>query len=57
MFKSIKKNKIKTLEPNKPIINNDIDIKKYDVKSILTIILIPSIFLVSMKTLLLIGYI
>lgn len=57
MFKSIKKNKIKTLEPNKPIINNDIDIKEYDVKAILTIILIPSIFLVSMKTLLLIGYI
>ncbi|MDD6286460.1 hypothetical protein [Candidatus Methanosphaera massiliense] len=57
MFESIRKNKIKTLEPKRDLINNDIDITEYDMRSVFTLIAITTLFLVSMKLVLIAGHI
>lgn len=49
MFENIRRNKIKTLEPKKELIINDINLQEYNLASISTIIAVSSIFLLSMK--------
>ncbi|HIH35204.1 MAG TPA: hypothetical protein HA277_03180 [Methanosphaera sp.] len=49
MFENMRRNKIRTLEPKRNVIVNDINIKDYDLASVSTIIAVSSIFLLSMK--------
>ncbi len=55
MFDFIRRNKIKTLEPRKDFIENDIYIEDYDMLSTFTVIAIPVLFLVSLKVFMMIG--
>ncbi len=49
MFENTKHNKIRTLEPKRNLIVNDINIREYDLASISTIIAVSTIFLLSME--------
>ncbi len=49
MFENMRRNKIRTLEPKRTLIVNDINIKDYDLASVSTIIAVSSLFLLSMK--------
>ena len=49
MFENMGQNKLKTLEPKRNFIVNDINIKDYDLASVATIIAVSSLFLLSMK--------
>lgn len=45
----MRQNKVRTLEPKRDFIVNDINIKDYDLVSVSTIIAVSSLFLLSMK--------
>lgn len=49
MLNILKRNKVPTLYQKKTIVNNDINIEEYDPMAIMTIIMIPTLFLISMK--------
>lgn len=49
MFENMRQNKVRTLEPKKSFIVNDINIKDYNLASVSTIIAVSSLFLLSMK--------
>lgn len=49
MFDSIKDNKIRTLEPKKQFIVNDINISECNLTSLFTIIAVSTLFLLSMR--------
>jgi len=49
MLNILKRNKVPTLYQKKAIVNNDINIEEYDPMAIMTLILIPTLFLISMK--------
>ncbi len=55
MFENSRQNKIRTLEPKKDFIINDINIKEYDITSISTILAVSSLFLLSMRFIVLAG--
>lgn len=49
MLENMGQNKVRTLEPKRNFIVNDINIKEYDLASVATLIAISSLFLISMK--------
>jgi hypothetical protein len=49
MFENMRQNKIRTLEPKKDLIINDVNIKEYNLTSVSTIILVSTMFLLSME--------
>ncbi len=49
MFENNRQNKIRTLEPKRNFIVNDINIRDYDLLSISTVIAVSTIFLLSME--------
>lgn len=49
MFENMKQNKVRTLEPKRNFIVNDINIKDYNLVSVGTVIAVSSLFLWSMK--------
>ena len=49
MFNIYKKNKIPRLEQKKTFINNDIRLSDYDPLAVFTLVLIPTLMLISMK--------
>ncbi|MEE1117695.1 MAG: hypothetical protein VZR33_04100 [Methanosphaera sp.] len=49
MLENMGQNKIRTLEPKRNFIVNDIKIKDYNLASVATIITVSSLFLLSMK--------
>lgn len=49
MLENMGQNKVRTLEPKRNFIVNDINIKDYDLASVATLIAISSLFLISMK--------
>lgn len=49
MFAINKKNKIPNLKQKKTLINNDLTLSEYDPLSVLTVTLVPTLFLISMK--------
>ena len=55
MFENIGHNKIRTLEPKKEFIINDININEYDMSAISTIIAVSALFLLSMRFVVLAG--
>ncbi|MBQ6219474.1 MAG: hypothetical protein IJJ47_07075 [Methanosphaera sp.] len=55
MFEIIKRNKVRTLEPKKDFIVNDINIKEYDLNAVLTIVAVSILFLLSLKIIIIAG--
>lgn len=55
MFEIMKRNKIRTLEPKKEFINNDINLEEYDMNSVFTIIAVSTLFLLSMRLIIMAG--
>ncbi len=55
MFDFLRRSKIKTLEPRKKLVVNDIYIENYDKQCTLTLIAIPVLFLISLKLFMMIG--
>lgn len=55
MFENTGSNKIRTLQPKKELIKNDINIKEYDLTSVSTVIAVSTLFLLSMKLIVLAG--
>lgn len=49
MLENLRRNKIKTLEPKRSYIINDINIKEYDLSAVMTMIIVPTLFLLSMQ--------
>ena len=57
MLNVFKRNKVPTLQQKKSIVNNDINIEEYDPIAIMTLIVIPALFLISMKLFMNFGHI
>lgn len=55
MFENTRQNNIRTLEPKKQFLVNDINIKDYNLTSISTIIAVLTLFLLSMRFIVLAG--
>ncbi|MBR0471465.1 MAG: hypothetical protein IJI98_02045 [Methanosphaera sp.] len=55
MFKNTRQNKIRTLEPKKQFINNDINIKELNITAITTIITVSTLFLLSLELFVITG--
>lgn len=55
MIDNINNKKIRTLEPKKPFIVNDINIKEYNLTSVSTVILLSIMFLISLKIVVISG--
>jgi len=55
MFENPRQNKIKTLEPKRSFIINDINLKEYDLTAVTTIISVSILFLLSLELLVITG--